>query len=240
VPGAGLTGAGLTGISGATGAAGTRHETQLPELLQARPDVVIECAGQAALRDYGPAVLRAGIDLVPASVGLLADDAVLDAFGEASRAGGGHLRLASGAVAGIDAIIAARRLGLDTVRYRFVMSPAAWGHAADEAERIAGATASQHVAYRGNAREAALRFSKHANVTATIALAGVGFERTEVEIVVDTQAVANRHEIEARGEFGELSIAVQGRRISESSPSSRLVAGSLFSAAVGSGCATLP
>src|SRR5665213_1905603 len=215
-----------------------RHETRLPALLRARPDVVIECAGQPALREYGPAILGAGLDLVPASVGLFADDAALEIFRAASRAGGGRLRLASGAVAGVDAIMAARRLGLDTVRYRFVMSPAAWGHAAEEGDR--NADASRQLVFRGNARQAASTFPKHANVTATLALAGIGFERTEVEIIVDTQAIANRHEIEASGEFGELSIVVQGRRISEGSPSSRLVAGSLFSAATGTGCATLP
>jgi aspartate dehydrogenase len=69
-------------------------------------------------------------------------------------------------------------------------------------------------------------------VTATIALAGVGFERTEVELVVDPEAVDNRHEIAASGFFGTFAVTVQGRRISPSSPSSRLVAGSLLSAAV--------
>ncbi|MEK0096582.1 aspartate dehydrogenase, partial [Bordetella pertussis] len=44
-------------------------------LLAQRPDVVVECAGQAALAQYAQAILAAGVDLVPASVGALADDA---------------------------------------------------------------------------------------------------------------------------------------------------------------------
>jgi aspartate dehydrogenase len=200
----------------------------IAELLDLGPEVVIECAGQAALRDMGCAVLDRGIDLVPASIGLFSQDDVLRRFRAAAAAGKARIRLPSGAVAGIDGLLAARRLALDTVRYRFVMSPGAWGHAVEPPKD--GGTRT--VVYAGSAREAATRYPKHANVTATIALAGTGFERTTVELVVDAQATHNRHEIEAAGSFGTLSIAVVGRRISESSPSSRLVAGSLLAAAL--------
>jgi aspartate dehydrogenase len=208
-----------------------RCVTALAELLALGPEVVIECAGQAALREHGAAVLAAGVDLVPSSVGLFADGVALAVFREAARAGRSHIRLSNGAVAGVDGILGARTLGLDSVRYRFVMSPSAWGHALAPGT-LAGDTASETLMFRGSAREAALRFPKHANVTATIALAGVGFERTEVDLVVEASATDNRHEIHATGFFGKLSVVVQGQRISQSSPSSRLVAGSLFSAAM--------
>lgn len=201
----------------------------LDALLAARPEVVIECAGQTALGEHGLRVLRQGVDLVPASLGLFADDAVLHGFRESARAGDSRIRLSSGAVAGVDGLLAAARLGLDCVRYRFVMSPSAWGHAVDGPQ---GETATQVVVYRGSARAAAQAYPRHANVTATIALAGAGFERTEVELVVDSAATDNRHEIEAGGHFGTMSVAVTGRRISQASPSSRLVAGSLLAAAL--------
>jgi len=199
-------------------------------LLAAAPDVVIECAGQSALETLGVRVLAAGCHLVPSSVGLFADETILDRFRAAAREGGGRMGLSSGAVAGVDALLGARALGLETVRYRFVMSPAAWGHQVDDQQRV--------VVYRGTAREAARRYPRHANVTATIAIAGVGFDRTEVELVVDRSAAENHHEIEARGFFGELSVNVAGRRIAVSTPSSRLVAGALLTAAV-DGCPDL-
>jgi aspartate dehydrogenase len=196
-------------------------------LLAAAPDVVIECAGQPALQAHGAAVLASGCDLVPSSIGLFADDGILDRFRAAARTGGGRLGLPSGAVAGIDGLLGARALGLESVRYRFVMSPAAWGHPVEDGERV--------VVYRGPARTAARNYPRHANVTATIALAGVGFERTQVELVVDRSATGNHHEIEARGFFGELVVSVAGQRIAQSTPSSRLVAGALLTAAI-DGC----
>jgi aspartate dehydrogenase len=211
-----------------------RCVTRLADLLALSPEVVIECAGQPALREHGAAVLAAGVDLVPSSVGLFADDVALEIFRDAARSGASRIRLSSGAVAGVDGLLGARALGLDSVRYRFVMSPSAWGHGTGQGA-LAGDTACERVMFRGSAREAALQFPRHANVTATIALAGVGFERTEVELVVDTTATDNRHEIHASGFFGKLSVVVQGKRISQSSPSSRLVAGSLFSAALAAG-----
>ncbi|CPL54796.1 L-aspartate dehydrogenase [Bordetella pertussis] len=79
------------------------------------------------------------------------------------------------------------------------------------------------------------RFPKNVNLTGTIALAGIGFDRTRVEMLIDPDATANVHELLARGEFGDFHARVSGLRISESSPSSRIVAGSLAQAALGSG-----
>lgn len=193
------------------------------DLLEAEPDVVIECAGANALETYGPSVLRSGADLIACSAGIFANDAILDDFRTAARDGGSRLRLSSGAVAGVDGLLAAKMLGLDTVRYRFAMSPAAWDHDLEDAPRV--------VVYRGDARDAARRFPRHANVTATIALAGVGFDRTEVEIVVDRDRTSNLHEVEASGFFGQFSVKVAGLRIGSSTPSSRLVAGALLASA---------
>ncbi len=165
-------------------------------------------------------------------MGAFADDEVLALFVDAARVGSSHIRLGSGAVAGIDGLLGARRLGLDSVRYRFVMSPVAWGHAIEPSAPTVVDAPRRRVVFRGTAREAARRYPRHANVTATIALAGVGFEATEVELVVDMDAADNRHEIEAAGVFGSFSVGVTGRRISESAPSSRLVAGSLLAAAL--------
>jgi aspartate dehydrogenase len=171
-------------------------------------------------------------------MGLFADNAVLAQFRDAAREGRSRMRIPCGAVAGIDGLRAARRLGLDSVTYRFVMSPGAWPHTVAAGSGVAGRSASETVVFRGRAAEAARSYPRHANLTATIALAGLGLDRTDVEFVVDTLAVRNRHEIEAAGYFGSLSVVVEGHRISESSPSSRLVAGSLLDAAV-SGAPTL-
>src|SRR5262245_30429869 len=48
-------------------------------LLKLEPDVVAECAGHGAMREFGAAVLGSGCDLLCSSVGVLADkDFALD------------------------------------------------------------------------------------------------------------------------------------------------------------------
>jgi len=64
---------------------------------------------------------------------------------------------------------------------------------------------------RGNAREAASTYPMNANVAAAVALAGVGFERTAVELVADPQAGGNRNEITAEGAFGRFEIRMLGK-----------------------------
>jgi aspartate dehydrogenase len=67
------------------------------------------------------------------------------------------------------------------------------------------------VLYKGVAGEAALLYPQNANVAAAVALAGLGFDATEVELVADPGAPGNVHEIEAEGAAGRFAIQLQGR-----------------------------
>jgi aspartate dehydrogenase len=202
----------------------------LDDFLGMQHDVVIECAGQQALREYARDVVETGCHLVPASVGALVDDALSAGLLFAAAKRGVQIRIPSGAIAGIDALGAAKLAGLRRVLYRGTMPP----HALKNFESQTPITQSTLV-FSGTAREAVRRFPKNANLTGTISLAGLGFDATLVEIYVDPTATANVHDLEADGDFGTFHVRVSGNRISESSPSSRLVPGSLVHAALGSG-----
>jgi aspartate dehydrogenase len=56
--------------------------------------------------------------------------------------------------------------------------------------------------FEGTADEAIAGFPQNINVSATLALAGVGFEKTIVRIAVDPTSTHNVHVIEVEGEFG--------------------------------------
>src|SRR6266851_314343 len=79
----------------------------LGELLDAGPEVVVEAAGHAALRCYGPPILRAGIDVLMVSVGALADTDTERAIRAAASAGGSRAVVVSGAIGALDALAAA-------------------------------------------------------------------------------------------------------------------------------------
>jgi aspartate dehydrogenase len=183
----------------------------LPELLARSPELVAEVASQDAVAEYGAAVLRRGIDLLVISVGALAEAKLLQELKAAAGDGGSRLLLPAGAIGGIDAIAAMRLGGLNAVRYRSRKPPAAWRGSPAEKVADLDKLAERTVLYRGTAGEAALLYPQNANVAAAVALAGLGFDATEVELVADPQAPGNVHEIEAEGAAGRFAIKLQGR-----------------------------
>lgn len=188
-------------------------------LLAVEPDVVVEAGGHDALALHGPAILRAGCDLVMVSVGALARPEVYDAISAAARAGNSRAIVASGAVGALDAISSAALGGLDRVTHT-TRKPPHTLLAPDEATALREA----REIFRGSAREGALRFPESINVAAAVALAGIGLDRTEVCVIADPAVTRNQHEIVAEGAFGSLRFAIENVP-SESNPKTgRLVA----------------
>jgi aspartate dehydrogenase len=183
----------------------------LADLLVHNPKLVAEVAGQDAVIEYGSAVLRHGTDLLVISVGALAEQKLLQALKAAARDGDSRILLPAGAIGGIDAIVAMRLGGLNTVRYRSRKPPAAWRGSPAEKVADLDKLTSRTVLYRGTAGEAALLYPQNANVAAAVALAGLGFDATEVELIADPDAPGNVHEIEAEGAAGRFAIQLQGK-----------------------------
>lgn len=182
-------------------------------LLSSRPDLVVECAGHGALRSFGGSILRHGTDLLVVSVGALADSDLEAALRAASATGGGKLLIPGGALGGIDALSTAREAGLSSVEYIGRKAPAAWkGTAAEKIVQLDRVT-EPHTFIDCEARTAALTFPQNANVVAAIALAGLGFDKTRVRLIVDPQAEGNQHSYIARGEFGEISSTIRSKTL---------------------------
>ncbi len=193
-------------------------------------DLVVDCAGHPGLRAHGMAVLRRGIDLLTVSNGALADADFALELEDAAKAGNAQLRLLPGAIGAVDALAAASIGGLDSVVYTGRKPLAGWaGSAAEDALDLAALTeAATH--FEGTAREAALRYPKNANVAATIALAGIGMDETQVRLIADPTITANRHEIEAIGAFGRFTFAIEGASLPDNPASSALTAMSVVRA----------
>ena len=177
-------------------------------------DLVIDCAGHGALREHGTAVLERGLDLVSVSIGALADTELSGELEAAAARGNARLHLASGAVG-----------TLETVTYVGRKPPKGWKDSPAEAVIDLDALQSGAVThFQGSARDAALQYPKNANVAAAVALAGVGFESTEVTLVADADTVENVHEIEAQGDFGSFRFRISGNSLPDNPRSSALAA----------------
>lgn len=188
----------------------TFHDS-VAALLAAGTDLVVECASQRAVAEHGETVLAAGVPLLVVSIGALGDDDLRERLRTAAARHGTQLLLPAGAVGAIDALAAARLAGLERVTYRARKPASAWkGSAADELCDLDGLT-EPATFYRGNARDAARLFPKNSNVAATVALAGIGFDRTEVELVADPAATDNLHTIAADGAAGRFEISLSGK-----------------------------
>lgn len=194
----------------------------LAALLALGPETVVECAGHGAMRQYAAAVLAHGTSLLCSSVGALADPA----FEAEIAKHAGRLLIPSGAVAGIDGLLAARSAGLREVSYTSVKPPAAWRGTPGES-RVG---ARRCVIFEGSAREAALQYPQNANVGATVALAGLGLDRTVVRLVSDPQASGPLGVIEAEGDFGRLRFEILAYASPRNPKTSLLTAHSLVSA----------
>ncbi len=170
---------------------------------------MVECAGHGAVDAHSVAVLEAGFDLLIVSIGALADRALRDKVFAAAERSKGRVLLPAGAVAGIDGLVAARFGGLDRVRLRSRKPPLSWGGAPGVQGIDLAAITTPTPIFQGAADEAARLFPKNANVAATVALAGIGFARTSVELVADPAAERNIHELEVEGAFGRFKIVLE-------------------------------
>lgn len=186
---------------------------------------LVDCAGHQGLADHGPAALRAGVDVITVSIGALADPALQAELSAAATAGGSHLHLASGAIGALDALRAASNGRLDSVRYIGRKPPQGWiGSPAETALDLSNPLPSAQIHFTGSAREAALRYPKNANVAAAVALAGLGFDTTEVQLIADPSISTNIHELHAIGDFGTFQFTISGNSLPDNPRSSALAA----------------
>jgi aspartate dehydrogenase len=175
-------------------------------------------------------VLEAGSDLVVVSAGALADRALHDKLVAAAEKGKAKMLIAAGAVGGIDALAAARQGGLARVRYTSRKPPKAWKGTPAEKVTDLAKLAAEKVLFSGRADEAARAYPQNANVCATIALAGAGWDKTEVTLVADPAAEGNIHQIEAEGAFGRMSVEMRGKPLPDNPKTSSLAALSVLRA----------
>lgn len=162
-------------------------------------DVVFEAASQQAVMQYAASALEAGKDIIIMSIGSLFDDSLRRKLEQIAQKNHRKIYLPSGAVCGIDGVLAASVESLDSVTLVTTKPPASLGTSVE----------TRTVVYRGNARDAVKKFPKNINVAACLSLAGVGFDKTMVEIVADPVETRINHKILAHGKFGRLRAEVE-------------------------------
>ena len=197
--------------------------------LAARADIVVECAPAAVFREIAEPVVRAGKILVAISAGALLDH---DDLVEAARTTGAQIVVPSGAVMGLDAVRAAAENGIGSVTMITRKPPGGLAGApylADHGIDVDGLDAPLKV-FEGSAREGARGFPANVNVAAALGLAGIGPERTRIEIWADPGVARNTHEIRLEAETLRFHLRIENVPSRENPRTGRSVAPSVIAA----------
>ncbi len=198
--------------------------SNLKDLMALKPDLVVECASHGAVRDYAVPVLEADVDLMIISIGALADEGLYAQIMAAASRSRAQLTLPAGALAGVDGLVAARRAGLTRVSLTSRKPPMAWAGAPGVEGVALDQICDETVIFTGNAAHAALMFPKNANVAATAALAGIGFEKTQVRLIADPAVKRNTHVLEFGGAPGVYKVEMAGNPSKDNPKTSMLTA----------------
>ncbi len=192
-------------------------------------DIVVECAPAHLLREIAEPALAHGRIVMVLSCGALLDNFDLV---ELARRHGGRILVPTGALLGLDAVAAAAEGGISKVHMVTRKPPGGLAGAPYlEQHHIAidGLSEAKRV-FAGNAREAARGFPANVNVAAALALAGIGPERTTIEIWADPGVSRNTHRIEVEADAARFSLQIENVPSAENPKTGRLTALSVVAA----------
>jgi aspartate dehydrogenase len=193
--------------------------------LEPTSDIVVECAPAALLGEIISPFLRAKKKAIVLSVGaiLFRPDLI-----ELARQTGGTILVPTGALIGLDAVVAAAEGQIHDVRMITRKPPNGLSGAPYLIEHgisLEGLTEPLKV-FSGNAKEAAKGFPANLNVVVALALAGIGPDRTLLEIWADPTVVRNTHTISVDSDSARFTMTMENIP-SENPKTGRIVAQSV-------------
>lgn len=190
-------------------------------------DIVVECAPAEVFAEVaGPAVEQGRIFL-PLSAGALLDRMDLV---ERGRVTGARIIVPTGALIGLDAVRAMAEGEIARVVLETRKPPAGLAGAPHLLENhidIGNLTAPRRV-FHGSAREAARGFPANVNVAAALALAGIGPDRTEVEVWADPAIDRNIQSVTIASDCGEATMTLRNIPSAGNPRTGRIVANSVL------------
>lgn len=173
-----------------------------------RADIAVECAPSALLDDICRPMLEAGKSVIVLSVGVLLPHPDLV---DLAKARGGRIIVPTGGLLGLDAVAAAAEGHISSVRM-ITRKPPNGLAGAPYLEKNGISVANLREAKRvfsGSARDAAAGFPANVNVVAALSLAGIGPDRTTIDIWADPAVTRNCHVIEVEADSARFTLSIE-------------------------------
>jgi aspartate dehydrogenase len=171
-------------------------------------DIVIECAPGKLVRSIVAPFVSAGKTAIVLSAGALLEN---DDLIELARQHGGQIVVPTGALLGLDAVTAAAEGEIQSVKMvtrKPVRGLVGAPYLIEHGIRIEDITEPLKI-FDGSAREAAKGFPANLNVAVALSLAGIGPDRTRLEIWADPALTRNTHRIEVESDSARLSLSIE-------------------------------
>ncbi len=191
-------------------------------------DIVVECLPPAVFREVALSVIDKGKLFMPLSVAQLL---VHDDLPARAKEKGARILVPTGALIGLDAVRAAAEGNIRSVRMVTRKPPPGLEGAPYLVERgISVANLDKPLkVFDGTAREGAKGFPTNVNVAAALSLAGVGPDRTHLEIWADPTVTMNTHSISVESDIARFSMMMENTP-SENPRTGKIVAPSTIAA----------
>lgn len=192
-------------------------------------DVIVECAPSSAFLDVAEPAIALGRTFMPLSVGALLGHMDLV---EKAKETGAKIVVPTGALIGLDTVRAMAVGEISKVMLQTRKPPgglAGAPHLVKNNIDVHSFTEAQCV-FKGTAREAALGFPANVNVAAALALAGVGPERTMVEVWADPEIKRNRQTVTIESDSGDATMTINNIPSDENPKTGRITANSVIAA----------
>ncbi|MDB5636962.1 MAG: LAspartate dehydrogenase [Bradyrhizobium sp.] len=178
------------------------------EALSDAADIVIECAPSRLIRSVVAPFVASGKTAVVLSAGALLEHEDLI---ELAKQNGGQIVVPTGALIGLDAVTAAAVGKIHSVRMvtrKPVQGLAGAPYIVENNIDIEHITEPLRI-FEGTAREAAKGFPANLNVAVALSLAGIGPDRTRLEIWADPALTRNVHRIEVESDSARFSMSIE-------------------------------
>ncbi|WNC69526.1 aspartate dehydrogenase [Thalassotalea nanhaiensis] len=192
-------------------------------------DVIVECAPTSAFMNVAKPILKQGKILVTVSgAAILQNPSIVDV----AKNNSGQIILATGALLGLDAVRAAAESTIHSVTMVTRKPPTSLIKAKYIVENnidISNLTEPLQV-FKGSAREGAEKFPSNVNVAAALGLAGVGADKTQLEIWADPTKTRNTHYINVDADSASFALTIENVPTIENPGTGRITALSVITA----------